>query len=74
MTGVRKRRYSTRELKVAISELGCRWVRTSGSHEVWKTPAGRTLVFAGGWSGSKMVTGNVLANCRAVLAEEGFVI
>jgi len=33
----------TRQVRRALSKLGCRLLRQSGSHETWETPSGRRL-------------------------------
>lgn len=33
----------TRQVRRALSRLGCQLVRQRGSHETWTTPSGRTL-------------------------------
>jgi len=33
----------TRQVRRALSKLGCRLLRQSGSHETWETPSGRKL-------------------------------
>lgn len=33
----------TRQIRRALSRLGCRALRQNGSHETWETPSGRRL-------------------------------
>ena len=39
----RNKRWTVRELRARLRELGCRHVRTAGSHEIWATADGATL-------------------------------
>lgn len=39
----RSTRFTTRELRTRLKELGCVFVRQTGSHEIWRMADGTTL-------------------------------
>lgn len=61
---------AVRDVLAELRRLGCEPVRTNGSHQVWRTPSGKTVpvvvnhVSAG-------ASRNVLGTLRRVLRAEG---
>lgn len=39
----RNKRWTVRELRARLRELGCTYLRTAGSHEIWAAADGTTL-------------------------------
>jgi len=59
-----------RRLRKRLRNLGCRPLRTRGSHEVWSTPGGARLVVVCNHLG-RDASKPVLASCRRALFLEG---
>lgn len=57
-----------REFKKTLLEMGATHTRTTGSHEIWKLPNGKTLSIV---SGSGEVTRNVMHHVRKIFRESG---
>jgi len=58
-----------RKFKQTLESLGALHDRTTGSHEIWKLPNGKTLSIVGG---SGEVTRNVMHHVRKVFRESGY--
>jgi predicted RNA binding protein YcfA (HicA-like mRNA interferase family) len=39
----RSKRWTVRDLRQRLREMGCVHLRTNGSHEIWATPDGATI-------------------------------
>ena len=53
-----------REVKWALRDAGWSLVRTTGSHEVWGHPDGRSVIVAGGGKDNRDVPVGTLARIR----------
>ena len=57
-----------REFKKTLESIGATHDRTSGSHEIWKLPNGRSVSIV---AGAGEVTRNVMHHVRKVFRESG---
>jgi predicted RNA binding protein YcfA (HicA-like mRNA interferase family) len=58
-----------RKFKQTLQDMGATHERTTGSHEMWKLPNGKTIsIVAGGGE----VTRNVMHHVRKVFRESGY--
>lgn len=53
-----------REVRAALRRSGWTVVRTSGSHEIWVHPDGRTVTVPGGGKANREVPAGTLASIR----------
>lgn len=68
MSGLRRK-----DLCAHLRAIGCAPARWKGSHEIWRTPAGRSLVVpqGSGRRGGDVLSSGVMLTVRRVLREEG---
>ncbi|HEV2818888.1 MAG TPA: type II toxin-antitoxin system HicA family toxin [Solirubrobacteraceae bacterium] len=59
-----------RDVKKALRKAGWQQVRTSGSHEVWRSAEGTLLTIVGGGKGNREVRPGMLATIRRVTGLE----
>ena len=58
-----------RKFKQYLKDLGAQHERTTGSHEMWKLPNGKTISIV---DGGGEVTRNVMHHVRKVFRESGY--
>lgn len=58
-----------REFKKILANVGAQYSRTTGSHELWKLPNGKTVSIV---KGHGEVTRNVMHHVKQVFRESGY--